>query len=616
MLDPLFTLLLTAWAAGLGLRLIGRVGPTRDDPANRLALAVPIGLGMLALAVLGLGEVGSLSRPGIVAVLAIGAVLGAGELRKVIDWASRGIVWPVGRVGWAVDGALAAGIVGSLLTALTPVTDGDALCYHLQVSKVFLEKNAALYEPDLHETAYPLVTEMLYAVALAFRGPVACRLVQWVLGLAFAANVAAVARPILGTRARWAAAVALLVPAVSNGMAAPLNDVALACFGNAALHAWIRWLERPMGRSAALAGVLAGMALGVKFPALVWVAILGGAMVALAGLARIRSIDAEYHRPRFRHVLIFGIVAVAVGSPWYLRAYRHTGNPVHPFFRTVFGAGLDEVLVPSWRPLPVDAVHLATAIAPLTLEPEKFDSLAHQFGPAFLLFLPGLLLFRPPARVAGVAALGWCFLTLCLTQRQSMRFLLIAVGPMAVAVAWVAVRACERRSMPGRLLAGLLVGILAFEAAIAVGHARHGIGVVLGSESAEAYLERREPTYRVGRWIAANLPEPARLIGQEHRGFYLPRPYAMERAHRRRTGLGTRGESAEEIAATLRAEGFTHLLLCPPEPEGAVEFDPTLSRRLAPWLERRRPLYREAIVDPDGVLRRYAIYDLATGVRR
>ena len=84
----------------------------------------------------------------------------------------------------------------------------------------------------------------------------------------------------------------------------------------------------------------------------------------------------------------------------------------------------------------------------------------------------------------------------------------------------------------------------------------------------------------------------------------------MELAHRRRTGLGARGESARTIVATLRGEGFSHLLLCPPEPEDAVEFDPTLGRLLGPWLSGRSPLYRERIVDPDGVARRYAIYRL------
>ena len=114
--------------------------------------------------------------------------------------------------------------------------------------KVFLARGAVGFEPDLHETVYPLVTEMLYAVALAFRGPVACRLIQWVLGLVFAANVTALARPSLGARAWWAGAIALLVPAVSNGMSAPLNDVALAAFGTAAIVGWTRFRERPVAR--------------------------------------------------------------------------------------------------------------------------------------------------------------------------------------------------------------------------------------------------------------------------------------------------------------------------------------------------------------------------------
>ncbi len=100
------------------------------------------------------------------------------------------------------------------------------------------------------------------------------------------------------------------------------------------------------------------------------------------------------------------------------------------------------------------------------------------------------------------------------------------------------------------------------------------------------------------------------MIGQDHRGFYIPRPYTMELAHRRRTGLGRHGESAGQIIAHFREAGFTHLLLCPPVPETAVEFDATLSHLLRPWLSRRNPLYRQDLTDGDGVLRRYAIYDI------
>jgi hypothetical protein len=288
---------------------------------------------------------------------------------------------------------------------------------------------------------------------------------------------------------------------------------------------------------------------------------------------------------------------------------------VFPFFRHVFGgAGLDEVLDPIKRPLAVNAVNLLSALGPITLQPDRFDSFAHQFGPVFLLFLPALLLERPPRRVLGIVALGYAFLTLCMTQRQSMRFVLIAVGPLSVGVAWLACRWRERRSVPGRVLVALLLLALGFESSLAMARARHGLPVVLGRESAADYLARREPTYRVGRWMDGHLPEDARVVGQDHRGYYLPRPYTMELAHRRRTGLGRVGTSARAVVDHLRREGFTHVLLCPPVPETAVEFDPTLGRLLAPWLAGREPLFREEIGDADGVVRRYAIYKLDDAV--
>jgi hypothetical protein len=508
------------------------------------------------------------------------------------EWPDRALAMMVG-----------VALVGTLLTALAPVTDGDALCYHLQVSRRFLERGSLFFDPDLHETVYPLLAEMLDTAALAVRGPVACRLVEWLLGLVLMLNVTALARPSLGRRAWWAGAVTLLVPAVSNGMSAPLNDVALAAMGTAALVAWTRFRARPSVAGAALMGVVTGLAMGVKYPALV--------LAGLIGLALVVDPRATA-RGRLRHVLTFALAAWLVGGCWYARAYAYTGNPVHPFFRQTFGgAGLDEVLGPEKRPLARSPLNLLLALGPMTLRPDRFDSLSHQFGPVFLLFLPALLLERPPRRVVAIAGMGYAFLALCLTQRQSMRFVLTALGPLAVAVAWLAARWWQRRSVPARLLVGLLLAALGAESAVALARARHGLPVVLGIESAGHYLARREPTYTVGRWVDAHLPADARIVGQDHRGFYIPRAYTMELAHRRRTGLGRAGEPAPEIVATLRRAGFTHLLLCPPEPETAVEFDGTLSRRLAPWLLGRDPLYRADLADADGVLRHYAIYELA-----
>jgi hypothetical protein len=449
---------------------------------------------------------------------------------------------------------------------------------------------------------------MLYLIGLAFRGPVVCRWIQWMLGLVFAANAVALARPSLGRRAWWAGAIVLLVPAVSNGMSAPLNDVALAAFGTAAIHAWVRLQERASFTAAILAGLLAGLAAGVKYPALV----LCGLLAAGVGLRAVGPTAAPAGRTRWLGLAFVYLAAtLAAGGCWYLRAYLHTGNPVFPFFRSFFaGAGLDEVLAPIKRPLPVTPWNLMLALGPLSLEPDRFDSFSHQFGPVFLLFLPALLIERAPRRVFFLVTLAYGFLMICLTQRQSMRFLLLALGPMSVGVAYLAGLWWDRRTVPARLVVALLLATLGFESGVALVRSRHALPVVLGWESPSEYLARREPTYQVGRWAQANLPAEARLIGQDHRAFYIPRDYTMELAHRRRTGLGCRGETAGEIVRKLRASGFTHLMLCPPLPEAAVEFDATLGRLLAPWLGPRTPVFRRDIVDADGVTRRYSIYDL------
>jgi len=206
------------------------------------------------------------------------------------------------------------------------------------------------------------------------------------------------------------------------------------------------------------------------------------------------------------------------------------------------------VLASIKRPLATDPWRLLTALIPLTLQPERFDSFAHQFGPLFLLFLPALLLERPPRRVLGLAAVGYLFLMLCLTQRQSMRFLLVALGPMSVAVAHLVRRWIERGTIPSRVLIVIFIVVLGSETSISLTRAARAAGTVLGRESFDRFLGRCEPTYRVGRWVAGHLPGSARLIGQDHRGFYIPRDYTMELAHRRRTGLGVHGESPREKA--------------------------------------------------------------------
>ncbi len=130
-------------------------------------------------------------------------------------------------------------------------------------------------------------------------------------------------------------------------MSAPLNDVALAAFGTAAhlrlgsasgtakqsrprsrpAYSWVwRWASNTRPWSCV-----------ASWPPQSHCERSTGERQTLAA-----------SRPRWLALAaIYLATAAAVGGCWYLRAYVHTGNPVYPFFRHVFGgAGLDEVLDP------------------------------------------------------------------------------------------------------------------------------------------------------------------------------------------------------------------------------------------------------------------------------
>ena len=135
-LDLAFLIVLAAVAAGLGLAILRRLGEAPEHPADALALALPLGLGAIALGVLGLGELGAMNAGSIAGLLVVAGMVGLARIGSAGASPCRGKGGAF-RWSWAWDTPMAIALLGTLLTALAPVTDGDALCYHLQVPKVF-----------------------------------------------------------------------------------------------------------------------------------------------------------------------------------------------------------------------------------------------------------------------------------------------------------------------------------------------------------------------------------------------------------------------------------------------------------------------------------------------
>ena len=76
MIDLGFAALLALIAAGFGKRILDELNCSPEHPLDALALAVPLGMGLTALATLALGEFGYLGFVGISVVLAVEVELG------------------------------------------------------------------------------------------------------------------------------------------------------------------------------------------------------------------------------------------------------------------------------------------------------------------------------------------------------------------------------------------------------------------------------------------------------------------------------------------------------------------------------------------------------------
>ncbi len=354
-------------------------------------------------------------------------------------------------------------------------------------------------------------------------------------------------------------------------MSAPLNDVGLAAFDSAARGS--RDDLTGLSASTLVAGVFCGLAIGVKYPALV-----------LTGLFTRRPIISPLVDRAWRSRTCWlrrwargGIHGGSRRRGRYLRAYStreipsirssRAGSAVRGSRKSSRRSSVPLAPIPgsSRRARPADA--RAGAV--------------RQLRPPVRAGLPALLPGPPPrARVAWRAPdcrLGYLFLVLCMTQRQSMRFLLVALGPMSVGVAYLGARWTSAAPYPPRYYV-IPVVVLGLETGLSVTGARGRAGAVLGKETIQEFLGRNEPTYRVGRWVR-HLPASARLIGQDLAGSTSPRHYPLELAHRRRTDWA--GARVPPRTSTPE-EGRLHPRhALPAVPQEAVEFDPTLGRMLA-----------------------------------
>lgn len=489
-------LLLVALCAGLPIATRAWGAP----PLERAVLAIGVGLGLEALAGAVLAASGNLRSGPVVLTAVVLAVSG-------IVLARRDRLMPPAPTSW---GALTIAIIVLAVMPFVPPpeTKFDAVWYHLPLAAAMARTGGLEPLPNLVQSYFPMLAELLWAMAITLGSLDAAKYVHFTVGLVVAGTVGALGTRLAGFRAGLLAATAwLTIPLALWEMASAYVDLFAALFAALALLSAARWVERRLIGDAVLCGVFIGLGLGAKLT----FAFVAAPLVAALALVGLRK------RAHLAQLLVLVVLAAVVASPWYLRSFALTGNPVFPFFNEIFRS-------PHWEPvnlgesLPRPGSLVDVALLPVRLTLGSYCIEAPIPMPCLglipLLALAAVIAagLRRDSRVSAMLALFVALATTVWLVQPVDRYLLpILTGASALVGALgasVLTRAGMRLRQAVRLfIAANAVAAIAFFAVLqSTLRDPFPWRVDLGLETREAFLARHLASYPVIRWMDAHVP--------------------------------------------------------------------------------------------------------------
>lgn len=322
--------LLVSWI--IGDILICYMKITTDlAPGERLIFGVVFGWGALVVVTLFLGLIGLYRRWVFYALFGLISLWGLGRYRRQF----RRIAFPPlpeSRLGSLTITLLVITAMGNFLWALAPAVRYDSLSYHLAVPVRYLQAGGMIEIPESFQTYWAHYGEMFYVMALSLGDQPLTGLINFSAGLLLAAQTFFVGKRLVDHKAGLIAALVLYsLPIIGIESATTYIDIFIAVFLTAALHCGLLWENSLENRWLLLLGGFSGLAVGMKLSAF-WL------LLPFWGLMVWRL----HHHRKLSGMNITTIFAplVLLWTPWLVRDWQWTGNPVFPNLNPLFQSPL------------------------------------------------------------------------------------------------------------------------------------------------------------------------------------------------------------------------------------------------------------------------------------
>ncbi|MFC1975342.1 ArnT family glycosyltransferase [Chloroflexota bacterium] len=579
-------------AGGLGQktqRWLKLEGLTHFEQA---VFGLPIGLGILAYGVMALGLVGLLHSWAILLWLVAVALWTWREWGEIVNglptwWKNQRWLWhrlSFGKRLFLLIGSLIFAF--TLVQALTPPWGYDGLMYHLHGPKLFLQAERILLLPDTWAN-YPFTLQMLYTLGMAFGSDIFAKLLHLTFGVFLVLATFCVGQRYIGRTGGWIATAILLgMPILPFWASLAYGDM-VGVYDFLAVYALILWQKKQQRQWLILAGLMIGWALGSRYLSLGGFGVLG---LWLLWYSRDRGI-----KELLMNSLFFGLTAILLASPWYIKNWLLSGNPIFPF---VFGGqGWTQERLDLFNAYQLNSFgtgrgFLDYILLPLNLfiQRGKFAGLDPTIELPHFLFLLVLLYpwFRSGPGMNTLASLTTLRFVVWAVGPQQFRFLLPLLPAFSLLATTVLFSLTNyprtrrlRRVLITGLVGGMLIVTLIYQALLFFKISP--LNVVLGREPKDVFLTRStQGNYSALQVVQQQLgPEERVMLMWDGRGYYCDHRCLPDIDQSQWTRLALAEPDAATVANRLCDMQVSHLYLRFEEVNWFFNHDPTGQHRQA-----------------------------------
>jgi hypothetical protein len=575
--------LLVIWRTLTAITILSLAGGIGMSTSLRKQVFSPLIQAVLAGA-LGLGII-SISMLMIVATIGINFTLWIFLIAAIIIFRKGILLWlksfrdlksfwqETGNAGRTAILLMMTILACQYLEALAPPFQFDALTYHLSIPKAYLQAGHLIYLPNNIFWGMPQLVEMLYTLAMYMGGTEAAPILGWWIGLLALIGLTGFTKSIFEQETAWVAAASIMAGSgLTTSLSSGYVEWASILYGLSVLICLSRWLVDEQISTLGMAGILAGMAIGIKYTN--GIILIGGTVVILT-LQKSVSL-----KKTLTNILCFGGMATIVMLPWLIKNLLATSNPFYPVF--IPSGAMDATLLAfyQFKPFVQDWSRMILLPWQATIwGVDGGDGFSTSIGPLLLGLSPFALVYwrklDPNQKAAvktgfiillvgfSVWAIGSQFRGLLIQTR--LYFIIFPAWALLAAAGYASIAKINSHNIRfGKLADTFILLALLFNtfSTIKATSASNPMAVILNLENRASYLIRQLGGYETAMQTLESLPgKPQVLMLWETRSFEcLPKCDPDEIIGRWYDDWSVYQNSSSIIAAWKR-QGYTHVLL-------------------------------------------------------